>query len=131
MCVIERHLTFIYPLPCYVTGLALRGSYLWALHHRYGHSAPRRRNGRVADMQRQQRAETARSSGSGGRDRVRGSVGGYDRLVGCARASMAAVGCGRKLGSEAMPRACGRPVRQRGFGLRDGHGAEGAVGRWY
>ena len=131
MCVIERHLTFIYPLPCYVTGLALRGSYLWALHHRYGHSAPRRRNGRVADMQRQQRAETARSSGSGGRDRVRGSVGEYVQLLSCGRASMAAVGCGRKLGSEAMPRACGRPARQRGFGLRDGHGAEGAAGRWY
>ena len=95
MCVIERHLTFIYPLPCYVTGLALRGSYLWALHHRYGHSAPRRRNGRVADMQLQQRAETARSSGSGGRDRVRGSVGEYVQLLSCGRASMAAVGCGR------------------------------------
>ena len=64
-----------------------------------------------------------------GRDRVRGSVGEYVQLLSCGRASMAAVGCGRKFGSEAMPRACGRPARQRGFGLRDGHGAEGAAGR--
>ena len=118
---------FIYPLPCHLTGLTLRGSCFRAFHHRNSHSAPRRPNGQVADWQRQRRAETARSSSSGERYRVRGSMGGCEWLGGMHTRDKGRHSVARKLAQMAMPRACGWPVRRRGSGPGDGHGAGGAA----